>query len=564
LIARDRLIGSIGLDSLTRLRTFAEGERETAVSIASHVALAIDNAALYEQAVIANRLKSEFLANMSHELRTPLNAIIGFSEVLLSEIYGQLNEVQKDRILRVNSGGKHLLNLINDVLDLSKIEAGQMELDLIPVFITDLLHDLILDFTPRVQEKQLTLQMDAPETLPRIHVDAQRTRQILTNLLDNAIKFTHAGGITIKAYSARSVEGKLAGRPASPPRFDLPNGTWMGIAVQDTGIGIRPEDHEIIFEAFRQADSSTTRSYEGTGLGLAITQQLVAMHHGHLWVESVPGVGSTFTVLLPCEIPADAGFTTGGDQRPPVLAIAAEKETLQLVQDYLSGEAYEVVGTTNPTQALELAQTLRPVAVITDISAPHASGWEILRTLKSHAATTDIPVIVLSVVERRTHALYLGAADYLIKPVSREALHESLARIARVEPKAPILIVDDNADDRTFLATLLERVGYRVAMVDSGRAALQWLERHSASLILLDLMMPVMSGLDVMAALSQDSQLRDIPVIVVTSKALREDELNQLQQNMAQVLQKHRLSRNSLTEQVRLALNKQMKGQQRA
>jgi CheY-like chemotaxis protein len=468
--------------------------------------------------------------------------------------------VQKDRVLRVNSGGQHLLNLINDVLDLSKIESGQMTLDLIPVFITDLLHDVILDLTPRVQEKQLTLELDVPQSLPRIHVDAQRLRQILTNLLDNAIKFTHTGGITIKLYSARSVGGKLEGNLVPPA--ELPSGMWLGIAVKDTGIGISPEDQEFIFEAFRQADSSTTRPYEGTGLGLAITQRLVTMHRGYLWVESTPGLGSTFTVLLPCDLPVDAEFkASGSDTRPLVLAIAAEKETLQLVQDYLSGDIYEVVGTTNPDQALELAQRLKPAAVITDIGSPQANSWEWLRTLKSHEATTHIPVIVLSITDKRTHALYLGAADYLIKPISREALQESLARTTQSDSKAPILIVDDNADDRTFLATLLERVGYRVATVDSGRAALKWLERNSASLILLDLMMPLMSGLDVMTALAKDSRTRDIPVIVVTAKALREDERNQLQQNMAQVMPKHRLSRNSLTEQVNLALNKRAEGQ---
>jgi CheY-like chemotaxis protein len=244
-----------------------------------------------------------------------------------------------------------------------------------------------------------------------------------------------------------------------------------------------------------------------------------------------------------------------------VLAIAAENETLQLVQDYLSGETYEVIGTNSPEQAVELAQKLQPAAVVTDIGSPQANSWEILRTLKNHDATAGIPVIVLSVSDKRTNALYLGAADYLIKPVSREALQESLARTTAVDSKAPILIVDDSADDRTFLATLLERVGYHVATVDSGRAALKWLERRPASLILLDLMMPIMSGLDVMAALAKDSRTRDIPVIVVTSKALREDERSQLQQNLAQVMPKHRLSRNLLTEQVQLALSKRTDGQ---
>ena len=432
-----------------------------------------------------------------------------------------------------------------------------MELDLIPVFMLDIVQDVIADLTPRAQEKELSLELQVHPHLPHIQADAQRVRQILINLLDNAIKFTHTGSITVKLYPMASANGRLVDGPS--PDFDLAEGTWLVISVKDTGIGIRPEDQQMIFDSFRQVDSSTTRAYEGTGLGLAITHQLVVMHGGHMWVESVPDEGSTFSVILPCilpEMPAAEPVIDDGEERPLVLVIDEDDGALQLVQDYLSEDAYHVVGTSSPAQALDLARKWRPVAVITDVIMPSANGWEVLRTLKGDPSTANIPVIVLSVVEQKTLAFYLGAADYLIKPVSRDALQESLARVARIEPKDPILIVDDNADDRALAAALLERVGYQVAMVEGGQAALEWLEGHSASLILLDLMMPVMSGFDVMAALSQDNTYRDIPVIVVTAKQLSEDELQQLRQNIAQVMQKRRLSGNSLVEQVQLALNK--------
>jgi CheY-like chemotaxis protein len=285
-----------------------------------------------------------------------------------------------------------------------------------------------------------------------------------------------------------------------------------------------------------------------------------------MWVESTFDEGSTFSVILPCvlpEMPAGEPVIDEGEERPLVLVIDEDDAALQLVQDYLSEDAYHVIGTSSPAQALELARKWHPVAVITDVIMPSAKGWEVLRTLKSDPATADIPVIVLSVVEQKTLAFYLGAADYLIKPVSREALQESLARVAHIEPRDPILVVDDNADERTLVAALLERAGYEVVMVDSGEAALKWLGQHQASLILLDLMMPVMSGFDVMAALNKDDTYRDIPVIAVTAKHMSEDELQQLRQNIAQVIQKHRLSRTSLVEQVQLALNKRLQGRTR-
>jgi signal transduction histidine kinase/CheY-like chemotaxis protein len=563
LIARDRVIGSIGLDIIDRDWHFTAEEHETCLTIAGQVALAINNARLYEQAIASNRLKSEFLANMSHELRTPLNAIIGYSELLLSQVYGELNSKQIDRLMRVNTGGKHLLELINDVLDLSKIEAGQMELSLDALSVTEVVYDAIADVTPQADAKGLKLNLRLHPDLPNIHADAGRIRQILTNLLDNAVKFTHTGSISLEVTFASLRDGfTLSGR--IPPEYvRAADGDWLSIAVTDTGIGISQEDQAIIFDAFRQADGSSIRKYEGTGLGLAITQQLVKMHHGYIWVESEPGQGSTFTVLLPFSPPQEyKSFIPehADPDRPLILVVDDDPTALQLIQDYLSQDRYQVVGTTSPTQALELARKLRPAAVITDIMMPDISGWEVLRELKSDKDISDIPVIILSIIDQKTVGFYLGAADYLVKPINRDDLQKTLERVARAEAKHPILIVDDNATDRAFLAQLLEHVGYEVAEADSGEAALTWLTEQPASLILLDLTLPGMSGFDVLNHLSSQSHTSDIPVIVVTNVQMSDEKVSAVRDTVAPVLQKSELSGNALAQQVQIALNRRLRG----
>jgi signal transduction histidine kinase/CheY-like chemotaxis protein len=556
LIARDRVIGSISLGVTTRQRIFTDDERETCMTIAGQVGLAINNAHLYEQAIAANRLKSEFLANMSHELRTPLNAIIGYSEMLLSQVYGELNQKQSDRLMRVNSSGKHLLELINDVLDLSKIEAGQMELALEPFSISDMVYDTLAAITPQAEAKNLNLNLKLASDLPKIQADAQRIRQIITNLLDNAIKFTDAGSVTLDVKRTSMLENQPQ---KIPDHLGVPDGEWLSIVVADTGIGIRQEDQAIIFEAFRQVDGSSVRKYEGTGLGLAITLQLVKLHHGYLWLESEPAKGSTFTVLLPFAQPADNpvdDVVIADPDLPIVMVIDDDPSALQLVQDYLSEYAYQVVGVVNSSQAVELARRLRPAVVITDIMMPNVSGWEILRELKGDKETSDIPIIVLSIIEQKTIGFYLGAADYLIKPINRDALLASITRIARVAPKDPILIVDDNPYDRVFLAELLEHAGYPTVQLDSGEAALQWLTDQSASLILLDLVMPGLSGMAVLDELRQRTATRDVPVMIVTGGDLPADKMRD--QGVTHILQKGTMSGNTFMQAVQTALNKNL------
>lgn len=299
LIARHRLMGSIGLDSIARARVFTAEEHETYMTIAAQLALAIQNAELYQEAIEANRIKSEFLANVSHELRTPLNSIIGYTEMMLQEAYGAINDAQRDRLLRVHTGGQQLHDLINNVLDLSKIEAGQMTLSPEWMSIHEPVQRAIANVTPQAQAKGLTLTVDINENIPQIYADSQRIRQVLTNLLDNAIKFTHTGSVALHVWILNLHEGHTETGWTPPSSLDVADGEWLAISVSDTGIGISPNDQDYIFDAFRQVDGSSTREYPGSGLGLAITRQFVALHSGHIWVESVVGRGSTFALLLP-------------------------------------------------------------------------------------------------------------------------------------------------------------------------------------------------------------------------------------------------------------------------
>ncbi|MBC7870802.1 MAG: GAF domain-containing protein [Chitinophagaceae bacterium] len=299
LVARDHLIGCIVISSHKPDYLFTEDDRETAMTIAAQIAVAINNADLYEQAIVNDRLKSEFLANISHELRTPLNAIIGYSDLLLDGTYGIMNEKQYDRLTRVNTSGKHLLLMINDVLDLSKIEAGQIALELQPILVADIIRQVCTEIVPQIEQKGLTLEIQIAPNLPPIKADPQRLRQAMANLIGNAVKFTHEGSVIVSTRPIQIIGGQTTSAMNLPTRHRIFDGHWLAISMQDSGIGISPEHQRIIFDAFRQVDGSSIREYGGTGLGLAITLKLVHMHGGHLWVESELGAGSTFHVLLP-------------------------------------------------------------------------------------------------------------------------------------------------------------------------------------------------------------------------------------------------------------------------
>ncbi len=448
LLASIGMIGALEVDMRSQPRRFSVDERETIMTIAGQVALSMQNAALYRQALEANRLKSEFLANVSHELRTPLNAIIGYSDMLLSGFYGDLSEQQQDRLSRVNSSGKHLLALINDVLDLSRIESGEIELQPVPVRVSDVLREALSEVQPRAHAKNLSMTVEAPPDEPRARADARYLLQILINLLDNAVKFTHEGSVKARIIPMRTWGGSAAYDssfapnlvpsdappppvPQPPTRLQIGDGVWVAIAIEDTGIGIAPEHHESIFDAFSQVDGSTVRQYGGSGLGLSIVRRLITLHGGYIWVESELGMGSRFVALFPA-LPyglADEHdlLNIQRDGRPVVLVIDDDAASLELIRDYLDG--CQVISTQNPSEGLYIAHRIRPDLIITDVMMPTMSGWDVLKNLRTDPLTAAIPIIVMSILDQRSQGMALGASSYLVKPVRREML---LAEVEQV------------------------------------------------------------------------------------------------------------------------------------
>jgi signal transduction histidine kinase len=434
LIARRRLLGAVALHSMVKTRIFTAWEQETLITITRQFALAIANADLYEEAIAANRLKSEFLANISHELRTPLNAIIGYSDMLKSGVYGEINDAQLDRLARVHTGGTQLLALINDVLDLSRIEAGQMQLHLEQVDVMALTEQTLATVTFLAEKKGLALRQELDSDLPQIQADPQRLRQVLTNLLDNAIKFTPEGSVTLEAYPVTVRKRAISGAEWRPPmHLGVPDGKWIALRVIDTGIGIAPDDQVYIFDAFRQVDSSAQREYSGSGLGLAISYRFVSLHEGYMWVDSTPGRGSTFTVLLPYDplnpISETAELEAADLDKQLVLVLDDDTDDIQLARDYLNNERYHVLGMTNPERALELAAQLLPAIIILDVLMPQRSGWEVLSDLKANPQTAHIPVLLWSVSDSHDLDTELGAGGYLIKPVKRDALLRAVTKL---------------------------------------------------------------------------------------------------------------------------------------
>ncbi|MBN1873471.1 MAG: GAF domain-containing protein [Anaerolineae bacterium] len=494
-----------------------------------------------------DQLKNEFLANMSHELRTPLNSIIGFSRVILKGIDGPLTEMQKTDLNAIYQSGQHLLNLINDILDLSKIEAGKMEFVFEPTDLKDIFRGVMSTAIALVKDKPVELLTEVPENLPIVLADSRRIRQVVLNLVSNAAKFTDQGFIRVGAtYDDYQVI----------------------INVQDTGIGIPADKIDAVFEQFKQVDSSSTRKYGGTGLGVPLSKKFVEQHGGDMWLESVVGEGSVFYFSLPIEGPSavkpekeEDEASTEAKTYHTVLTVDDDERVITLFRRYLEKHGYRVFGLTDTTRVLEEAKRLKPYAITLDIIMPNKDGWALIRELKADPDTSDIPIIVCSVVSETDKGLSMGIADYLVKPFSEHDLLEALERLEKDTQDGYVLLVDDNPDDRQLLRRILENAAYEVIEADGGESAIAQIQMKTPSLVVLDLMMPNIDGFAVLENLKSGESTRHIPVIVVTAKELDPKEREHLQQRVASLLEKGIFDQNQLLRDVATALNRLSVGQ---
>jgi signal transduction histidine kinase/DNA-binding response OmpR family regulator len=491
-----------------------------------------------DEAIRASKAKSDFLAGMSHELRTPLNAIIGYSEILLDESEDQVQPQFRPDLERIRGAGRHLLGLINDILDLSKIEAGKMDLFLETFDLAALLDDVRATVQPLMAENGNTFALHRETQLGILRSDQTKVRQILLNLVSNAAKFTKDGQITLAARRTR-----------------LGAGYGVEFEVSDKGIGMTPEQLSRLFQPFSQADASTTRKYGGTGLGLAITRHFCRILGGDVTVASEFGEGSTFKVTVPDNdsTAAIAAPQPVWEQRVVGIVLVVEDgrgSTVSLAEP-LTQEGYRVIAAAAGADGLRLAREEKPDAIILDVVNPEFDGWTILRLLKTDAELCDIPVILVTVLGDRDMGFALGAAEHLTKPINPKELLRLLARVQRPEITPDVLIVDDDQSTRGMLRRMLVKEGWRVREAVNGAEGLEQLARTVPAVMLLDLIMPEVDGFEVLRAMRQTAAWRDIPVVIVTSKDLSRDELEWLRGHAMDVFQKGAYSRAELIAAVR-------------
>ena len=495
-----------------------------------------------DQAEAMSRTKSSFLANMSHELRTPLNAIIGLSEMLVSNAARFGTEKALEPLRRVHRAGTHLLGLINQVLDLSKIEAGKLELNVETISIAPLIDEVVGTARPLADQNKNNLAIDCPRDLPPIEVDALRLRQILLNLLSNACKFTKNGSVTLNV--ARSVKDAQE---------------VLEFAVTDTGIGMTPEQVGRLFEEFSQADASTARQYGGTGLGLAITRHLCRMMGGDVTVRSEPGKGSTFLVSLPfaAQRPLDEAATqivdgnTAESESGCVLVIDNDPTARELISDYLRQAGFSVITATGGRDGLKLAKEHHPIAITLDVTMPDLDGWTVLAALRGDPQLSDIPVVIATILDERRQGMALGAVGYLTKPIDRDKLLELIRRHRTRAGPARVLIVEDDADQRQRVRMWLEPLQWLVSEAENGRVAIDQLKEIEPDVILLDLMMPEMDGFQFVAALQEHPAWSRIPVIVITARDLSAEDRRRLNSGVELILLKESFNPSDLVDRVR-------------
>ena len=494
---------------------------------------------LKEIAEGANVAKSQFLANMSHELRTPLNAVIGYSEMLKEEAEDMgAGETMGPDLDRIRGAGKHLLSLINDVLDLSKIESGKMELYVEDVDLPATLEDVVGTVMPLVERTGSRLETDFAPDLGRIRTDATKLRQSLLNLLSNAAKFTENGEVRLAVR--RSVSD---GRG------------WVEFEVKDTGIGMSAEQTAKLFQAFTQADASTTRKYGGTGLGLAITRRFARMLGGDVTVESAEGEGSTFrmTILAETHTPA-AGEAETSAEGPLILVVDDDPVARDLMSRTLTKEGYRVATAEDGEQGIDLARRLHPDAITLDVLMPKVDGWHVLGTLKADERTENIPVLMLTMGDEKNLAYSLGASDFLNKPITRDRLVSALDRVRCHEPICRVLLVEDDPDARMITRGSLEKERWAVDEAHDGREGLRRLSEEKPDIVLLDLNMPNMDGFEFAEEMRSNPEWRDIPIVVLSARTLTNEDRQRLNGNVQRVLSKGGLDRVGLLREIRRAV----------
>ena len=524
-----------------------------------------------EKAETANVTKSQFIANMSHELRTPLNAIIGYSEMLQEDALDLGEEDFVADLEKIHTAGQHLLGLINDVLDISKIEAGKMDIYIETFDLSSMLDEVVTTIQPMIVKQGNTFRIQYGDKLGAISADLTKVRQSLFNLLSNASKFTENGVISLnvkrvsfdheKSVSNQKVEKESGATEKSDAGKEY---DWIEFTVSDTGIGMTDGQRQKLFQAFTQADASTTRKYGGTGLGLVITKRFTEMMGGNIQVESMFGHGTTFKIRLPAEVVIDTSVQknmktdsfeiseTSKEEQGKILIIDDDPVVRDLFTNYLSKQGYQVATADSGDEGLTLARKLRPDAITLDVMMPGMDGWMVLSALKTDPALTDIPVIMASMIEDKHLGYSLGVTDYLMKPVAREQLTAVLNKYnIKNKPLHHVMVLDDDPTTQQMLETMLKKAGLQVSIAENGRVGLERLSEKQPDLILLDLMMPEMDGFEFVTHLREHEDWCNIPVIVLTAKDITNKEREQLNSSAQIVYQKCAYNKNKLLTEIR-------------
>ena len=554
LLGADRIVGALVVRRQAR-GDFPKNTIQLLQTFAAQSVLAIQNARLFSeigeksrQIEEASKHKSQFLANMSHELRTPLNAIIGLTDMLVGNAPRFGTERALEPLRRVHRAGTHLLGLINQVLDLSKIEAGKLELSVEKISVPPLIDEVAGTARPLAEQNKNTLEVVCSRHLPPIDADAMRLRQILLNLLSNACKFTKQGQVTLRV------------RPVSQAGH-----RFLEFSVADTGIGMTPEQMSRLFEEFSQADASTARQYGGTGLGLAITRHLCQMMGGDVTVTSELNKGSAFTFRLPLssDAVAESAPVSKSEQTVPkpgdacVLVIDDDQTARDLIADYLREAGFAVITAGGGREGLKRASEYRPIAITLDVIMPDMDGWSVLTALRNELALPNIPVVIVSILDEHRQGTALGAAGYLTKPIERDKLVDLMHRFRAPAGPTRVLVVDDDATQRERIRFWLASQQWSLAEAENGRVALDHLQRKPhPDVILLDLMMPEMDGFELVAELQRHPEWRRIPVIIITARDLSGEDRARLNSGIEAIMMKEAFSPAKLVDRIRELLSK--------